>query len=323
MGTAKFDYIGDKEVIGLFFQNYEAAINRSWVPRLAATFPSTTAVERYAGIGTAPALREWVGGRLAKSLTEFTKTVTNKEYEATLEVFRKDLQRDKTGQLQVRIGNLAERAAEHDEKLLSTLINTADDADIESAWDGQFYFDTDHSFGSSGTLDNDISVDISALPTGDTTGSHGSTTSPSFGEMALCINLAIQQLYTMKDDQGEPVNHNMTSVSVMVPATLSAALQGAKNMTMLAQGASNPLMGGITINPIVNPRLTWTTAFAVFRDDSAVKPFIVQVEEPPVMEVIGEGSEHAFKHGAHLYGVRKSGNVTGWDFTKAVLVTMT
>jgi len=38
MGTAKFDYIGDKEVIGLFFQNYEAAINRSWVPRLAATF---------------------------------------------------------------------------------------------------------------------------------------------------------------------------------------------------------------------------------------------------------------------------------------------
>lgn len=322
--AAQYEYIGDKEVIGLFFQAYEGALENSWVPQISTTFTSTTAVERYAGIGNAPALREWVGGRLAKSLAEYTKTVTNKDYEATLSVLRKDLLRDKTGQLRIKIANLAERAAEHDEKLLSALIDTADDGDIETAYDGQFFFDTDHSVGSSGTINNDITVDISALPTGDTTGSHGSTTQPSVGEAALSIQQGIQAMYGFKDDQGEPINHSMRDVIVMVPAPLMAPFEAALTSQNFAQGMTNPIFGSpIRKTLVVNPRLTWTTAFAIFRVDSAVKPLLVQTEETPVMEVIGEGSEYAFDNAAHKYGVRKSGNVAYWDFCKACLVTMT
>lgn len=322
--AAQYEYIGDKEVIGLFFQAYEGKLEDSWVPAISANFPSTTAVERYAGIGNAPALREWVGGRLAKSLAEYTKTVTNKDYEATLTVLRKDLMRDKTGQLRIKIANLAERAAEHDEKLLSALIDTGDDGDIETAYDGQFFFDTDHSVGSSGTIDNDIGVDISALPTGDTTGSHGSTTAPSVGEAALSIQQAIQKMYGFKDDQGEPVNHSMKEVLIMVPAPLMAPFEAALTSQNFAQGMTNPIFGSpIKKRLVVNPRLTWTTSFAVFRTDSAVKPLIVQTEESPVMEVIGEGSEYAFDNAAHKYGVRKSGAVAYWDFCKACYVTMT
>lgn len=317
--AAQYDYIGDKEVIGLFFQAYEAALDRSWVPLVSSTFNSTAAIERYAGVGNAPALREWVGGRLAKGLNEQTMTVTNKDYEATLEVFRKDLQRDKTGQLQVKIGNLAQRAAEHDEKLLSTIIDTGMASTNGTAYDGQLFFDTDHSVGSSGTLDNDISVDISALATT----SHGSVTAPSPGEAALSISLGVQQLFTMKDDQGEPVNHNTKEVIVMVPPALMSAFEIALTAPGFTSGESNPIFGSsIKKRLVVNPRLTWTDEFAIFRTDSAQKPFLVQVEEPPVMEVIGEGTEHAFKNASHLFGVRKSGNVGYWDFTKAVLVTM-
>lgn len=317
--AAKYEYISDKEVIGLFFQQYEAALDRSWVPALASTFNSTTAVERYAGIGNAPALREWVGGRLAKSLAEYSMTVTNKDYEATLEILRKDLQRDKTGQLESKIGGLAQRAAEHDEKLLSSLIDTANASTNGLAYDGQLFFDTDHSVGNSGTLDNDISVDISALATT----SHGSVTAPSPGEAALSISLGIQQLFTMKDDQGEPVNHNTGEVLIMVPPSLMSPFEIALTAPAFASGETNPIAGSmIRKRLVVNPRLSWTDEFAIFRTDSAIKPFIVQVEEPPVMEVIGEGSEHAFKHASHLYGIRKSGNVAFWDFTKGVLVTM-
>ncbi len=318
--TAQYQYIGDKEVIGLFFQRYEAAINRSWVPMLSTTFNSNTAIERYAGVGNAPALREWVGGRLAKSLSEQTMTLANKPYEATLNVYRSDLSRDKTGQLEVKIGNLAERAAEHDEKLLSTLIEAGTAGTIATAYDGQFFFDTDHSVNQSGTLDNDISVDISALPTT----SHGSVTSPSPGEMALSILLGVQQLYTMKDDQGEPVNHNLQEVVIMVPTGLMAAAEIALTAPSFASGETNPIFSSsFRKKLVVNPRLTWTDEFMVARSDSAQKPFLVQVEEAPVMEVVGEGSEYAFDNDAHKYGVRKRGNVGYWDFTKAVLVTMT
>jgi phage major head subunit gpT-like protein len=185
------------------------------------------------------------------------------------------------------------------------------------------FFDTDHAVGSSGTLDNDKVVDISALPTGDTTGSHGSTTSPSVGEAALVIQAGIQALFAMKDDQGEPVNQNMQEVMVMVPTSLMAPFEAALNSQTLAQGMSNPIYGSsIRKRLVVNPRLTWTENIAVFRTDSAVKPFIVQQEQAPVMEVVGAGSEYEFLNNSRLYGVKKSGNVAYWDFTRACLLHM-
>lgn len=325
METAKYETIGDKDVVGLFFQNYNDAVSRSWVPRLASTFTSNSAVEKYGGVGNAPALREWVGERLAKALREYTMTVENKPFEATLAVMRADLRRDKTAQLLPKIMGLAQRAAEHDEKLLSQFIDLGEaSTTVGLAYDGQFFFDTDHVVGASGTINNDISVDISALPVGDTTGAHGSTTAPSVGEAALCIQQAIQQLFTFLDDAGEPTNQGLSSVTVMVPAPLMAPYEAALTSPLMAQGMSNPIFGSaIKKSLVVNPRLTWTTKIAVFRDDSAQKPLIVQSEEGPVMETIGEGSEHTFKTGEHLYGIRKSGNVAFWDFTKACLVTMT
>ena len=215
---------------------------------------------------------------------------------------------------------MAERAAEHDEKILSALIVAGD---TSNCYSGHPFFDTDHAVGDSGTLDNDKAVDISALPTGDTTGSHGSTTSPSVGEAALVIQAGIQALFAMKDDQGEPVNQNMQEIMVMVPTSLMAPFEGALSMQYLAQGMSNPIYGSsIRKRLVVNPRLTWTERFAVFRTDSTVKPFIVQQEQAPVMEVVGAGSEYEFLNNARLYGVKKSGNVAYWDFTRACLVEM-
>jgi phage major head subunit gpT-like protein len=321
MATAsKFDHISDKEVVGLFFQAMSETADRSWVSSLATTFTSSSASEKYAGVGNPPALREWIGERKVKNLREHTVTVVNNDYEATLQMFLKDLRRDKTGQLEMKVRALAERAAEHDEKILSALIIAGE---ASNAYSGHPFFDTDHTVGDSGALDNDKAIDISALPTGDTTGSHGSTTSPSVGEAALVIQAGIQALFAMKDDEGEPVNQNMQEVMVMVPTSLMAPFEAALTTQTMAQGMSNPLWGSsIRKRLVVNPRLTWTENVAVFRTDGAIKPFIVQIEEPPVMEVVGAGSEYEFLNNGRLYGVKKSGNVAYWDFTKACLLHM-
>lgn len=325
METAQYTTISDRAVVGLFFQALGEAVDKSWISALANVYRSSSDVELYGGVGNPPAMREWIGQRLTNKVREYPLTVTNKPFEATLAVHRSDLRRDKTGQLLAKINGLAQRAAEHDEKLLSSYINGGEAATVGgNAYDGQFFFDTDHSVGDSGTMDNDLSIDISTLPTGDVTGSHGTTTNPSVGEAALVIQRGVQQLFSFKDDAGEPINQSMQEVIVMVPTPLMGPYEAALTMQQLAQGMSNPLFGSsIRKRLVVNPRLTWTDKVAVFRADAPIKPLLVQVEEAPVMEVITEGSEHTFKTGEHLYGVRKSGNVAYWDFAKAVLVTMT
>ena len=70
------------------------------------------------------------------------------------------------------MAELAERGRTHYASLLSTLIvNGA----TTVCYDGQYFFDTDHSEGASGTQSNKIDSDISTLPAS----VHGSTTAPS------------------------------------------------------------------------------------------------------------------------------------------------
>lgn len=327
----QYDYIGVKGIIGMYFQALEMYAGTSWTSRLANTFTSTAASETYAGIGNVPQLREWLGGKQPKGFTEQSLVITNKDYEATLRIKNKDRRRDKTGQLQARIGELAQRALSHDAALLSTLIVNGAATTYASCYDSKALFADDHSVGSSGTIDNNISVDISALPTGDTTGSHGSTTAPSVGEMALSIQAAITALYGFKDDQGEPANEFMSEVIVMVPPGLSAVAQASVSSVYMAQGMSNPIVLGqkspsgamLRVDVVVNPRLTWTAQFAVFRADAPFKPLIIQQEVAPVLKALAEGSDNEFMNNEVLFSVEKSGNVGLGRFDEAVLVTMT
>ena len=140
-------------------------------------------LEEYAWLGQVPAMRQWIGGRDAKGLPEYNFTIRNVHYEATLDFLVRDLRRDKTGQCLTRIRELATRANAHWASLLSTLILNGASTDC---YDGEYFFDTDHSEGSSGNQSNDISVDISELPV--PSDSQGSTTAPSVPEMQLAAS---------------------------------------------------------------------------------------------------------------------------------------
>jgi hypothetical protein len=157
----------------------------------------------------APAMREWVGGRQAKGFRENGITIVNKRYEATLEVLLDEMRRDKTGQVMVRVAELAQRTNAHWAKLLSTLLIAGESA---VCYDGQFFFDTDHAEGDSGAQDNDLSVDIAV------------TSAPTAGEMEGAILRLTQQILGFKDDQGEPMNEEARSFLVMVPVNMMRPL---------------------------------------------------------------------------------------------------
>lgn len=312
------EQITQRDVIGMMFQSMEAARSASWVPQIANEFTSDQATETYAGIGTSPQLREWIGGKDAKSFSEQSLVISNKDFESTIEIPVKDLRRDKTGFLNARISELMQRAVTHEAKLLSDLIENGDGTTIASCYDGKALWADNHSVGSSGTIDNKISVDISALPVS----VNGTITDPSVAEFVHAALAGVSQIQSFKDDQGEPINEFANSFTVMVPTGLSKVARLALTQTLI-NNETNPLISdSLTYNVITNPRLTWTDQFAVFRNDGSFKTFICQTESAPMFKSLAEGSDHEFNNNAHLYSVEKSGNVGYGRFDQTCLVTL-
>ena len=315
----QYQGITSKNVIGMFYSRLKTDMGASWVSKVAMYFNSTQETENYKWLGMVPAMREWIGGRHAKGFRENGISVTNKKYESTLDVNVDDLRRDKTGQLQVRIGEQARRASTHWASLLSAFIIAGEAA---ACYDDQYFFDTDHSEGDSGTQSNDLSVDISALPCS----VHGSTTVPSKEEASQAILQGVSAIVGFKDDQGEPMNEDAKNFIVMASPqnTIYAPLQNAIIGNALATGVPNEIQAlDYKIILVPNARLaTWTDRFAIFRTDAEVKAFIQQEELGIQMSAKAEGSEYEFDNDKHQYGIKAVRNVAYGYWQEACLVTL-
>lgn len=281
-----------------------------WVTQLAMRVGSDQATEEYAWLGTAPAMREFLDGRSPAELRETSFQISNKDYEGSITIKSKDMRRDKLGMINVRVTQLADRANDHPAKLMSTLIMNGESA---TCYDGQYFFDTDHAEGDSGTQSNDIGYTVTTA------------TAPTADEMSEAIIAGIQQMYTFKDDRGEPMNQSASDFTVMVPVTFMGAALKAVNILMGEGGKSAALAalkGVFNINIVVNPRLTWTTKFAIFRTDTPAKAFILQEEQPAEVIALGDGSEYEIQNKEQLFGVDWTGNVGYGYWQFACLVTL-
>lgn len=314
------DLITSRAIIGSYYARLDTGNNMPWINGVSNLFSSNQDSETYAWLGMAPAMREWVGGRQAKGLTENSLVIRNKHYEATLEIAVSDVRRDKTGQIMARVNDFADRAMAHWGGLLSTLIIAGEST---TCYDGQYYFDTDHLEGDSGTQSNDLSIDISALPAT----VHGVITAPSVEEMQQCILQAIAAIQSFKDDKGEPMNESASEFVVVVPTSLYLTALSAVTNATLTSGAFNimPNVPGLRVNVQMNARLNglWTAQFAVFRTDGAVKGLIRQQETEGELKAKAEGSEFEFDNKAWQFGIDASRNVGYGLWQQACLVTMT
>jgi len=308
--------LSSRAIIGMYFARMEANPGLVWVNGISNLFTSNQASEDYKFLGFSPAMREWIAGRQAKGLRGNEFSIINKHYEATLEVARRDLRRDKTSQIQARVEEFADRAATHWASLLSTLLINAEST---VCYDGQFFFDTDHSEGSSGAQSNDISVTIANLPVA----VHGSTTNPSVEEMQQVILEGVKQILSLKDDQGEPMNESATSFMVKVPMSLYLTALAAVSTILNAAKAQNMNPASLmNVQIVPNARLTWTTKIAVFRVDSPVKALIRQSEQEVELKAKAEGSEFEFDNDAWQFGIDSWRNVGYGYWQRGCLVTM-
>ena len=328
-GTGIYRVLDDERINGRadFFAGLDTGIDEAWSPGIATLIQSDSEVEDYRWLGTSPMMQEWLGEAQGQQLPNYAAYLRNVQYEATLQIQKKDIDRDKTGQIRARIAGLGQKAGRHWDKLGTDLLSNsetaggANDGDLKDisgrAFDNQAFFDTDHSYtGSNYTSNqsNDLSSGVWDVAT---------ATAPTPDEMAKCILEAVGTIHSFRDDQGDPINagvRNFTIVAGTVPIQ-SAALQ-AVGLENLSSGASNPLLAlgnkNITFNIVLEPRLSAkTTKLYVLGTGGDINPFIYQEED--AVSVEEEDPSIASKH---IIAMAKASRAAGYGlWQKAVLGT--
>lgn len=281
-----------------FFNRFEGT--PTFFQDLATRIPSTTDHETYRWLGTVPQLREWGTGRITQGLRTESYSVENLKYEATLEVDRDEIADDQTGQIRIRVGELAERAATHKDYLISQLLISGATAGFNS-YDGVTFFSGAHVSGASGNQDNDLTV--TAVISSD----------PTVEEFKKALKQALAVMLAFKDDQGQPMMISTSGLTCVVPPTMLFTALEAVNASVISN-TSNVLQGAARV--IALPWLTTATTWYLLKNDGVIRPFIFQDREPVEFDALAEGSEEAFKREKFLYGVRARYRLTYgyWQF---------
>jgi len=265
---------------------------------------------------------EQTGEKKFSKLRKTPWTVRNKNYQGGISIPKKDILYDKTGQVRMRVNELATRATSHWWSLVAPLLVNGEST---ACYDGQFFFDTDHSEGASGTQDNDITSNIVT------------TTAPTATEMIDSILAVVQQMLGFKDDQGEYVNENMTEFLVLTHTSIMGPVLRALSQSNVSGGDTNVLMqqDKFRLRMHASPRFsTWTDRFAVFATQGDQKPVILQQRKPNnestgygvdgmLVQTLWIDSEHCKKNDEVLVSVETERAAAYGDWKKACLCTFT
>ncbi|MCP4590799.1 MAG: hypothetical protein GY842_08640 [bacterium] len=257
-------------------------------PELATRIPSSSDSETYRWLGTVPKMREWGTGRLARGLRSESYSVENLKYEATIEVDRDEISDDQTGQIRVRIGELAQRAGTHKDFLIAQLLISGESSGYHS-YDGVPFFSDSHESGDSGSQDNKLSFSAT------------DPDNPTDAEFKGSLKQALATMLSFRDERDDPMALSATGLVCVVPVPLYFTALEAINATIV-ENTSNVLQGVARV--IAFPWLSDARKWYMFKTDGVVRPFIFQDREPIEFTALAEGSEEAFKREKYLYGVR-------------------
>lgn len=317
MSSGQYPLLDSRNLIGIWNQMYEPALNGIWATQIGMIVPSTMETETYGWLGAAPGLEPMVQDNpTEEQLKNYVYALRNIEYAKSIRIKANDLRRDKIGQIRLRIGEMTEKAAEHWNVLGSQVILLN-----PTGYDKVAFFSGSHpeAVDSGGPIQsNDLtSTQIASLDI-------VNPAAPTALEAATALNAILGQFYLMVDDKNYPINGQAKEFLVVVgTAAMWTAFSSAANLFVFAQGAQNPIAGlklanGLKVSVILIPQLNvpahlgdngdqdWSTKFAVFRTDSRVKPLILQDEMPVEPAVSNEQNDEYIKFRRFLFALHAS-----------------
>lgn len=318
MSVAHSKKLSSVGIIGLMLSIMEVATRTPWSFMLShQNFDAQDDTVEYAFASATPQMRRWVGGRNAKRLFAQSVSLKSEPFEATVVDFVKNWVYDKTGMLRKRVENFIGRSYTHWDKLATEVLLLGEST---YTYDGAYFFSASHSTGDSGTIKNLLtSSEISALNV-------SSTSAVTTLEAADIIFGLLAYFQTFKDDVGEPIHEDLSSMMVMVPSVHYGAFASAASAKTVTNGTitrDNPLAVMPDLNIVVkaNTRLTDATkiyAFALNGDPA----FILQQQGPVKMSSKAEGSDFEHDTDQWEFGMQASRTVGLFCWQAAIKATL-
>jgi phage major head subunit gpT-like protein len=282
----------------IFLEAYAGFVAR-W-QEIATEFPSTGEFLDLSWLGAHPAMKEWVDQKVYEGLRRHRYAITNKDWEATLEVMRKAIEDDSLGLYKPRIQEMAIEGKRHPDELVSALLTGGTSG---LAFDGLAFFADTRAIGDSGNIDNLLGG-----------------TGTSQAQFAADFVAARAALYSFLNDRGKPANPVLDLITVVPPALQYVAEQTFNASMILA--SDNILKGAARVWP--NPYLTATDAndFYVLNVFGPIKPLALSMRKVPGFYALDSmSSDHVFKKGSYLYSVEaryNGGYLLPWKAVKTV-----
>jgi phage major head subunit gpT-like protein len=122
--------------------------------RIATEVPSSTASEQYPWLADMPGMREWIGERQLKNISEKGYEIKNRRWEDTVEVPRTTIEDDQYGVYSTLMAAMGRSSSEQPEQLVFSLLAAGF---TTICYDGQYFFDTDHPVKDAAGIEQSVS----------------------------------------------------------------------------------------------------------------------------------------------------------------------
>lgn len=257
---------------------FDAAVAAAapFYPQLCTVFPSKGRDEQYGFLGGIPGVREWVGDRQFNALRAANFTIENKEWETSLAIEKNDIDDDRLDLYGPILEQLGQEAACHPDELLFQVLSAAEST---ACFDGQYFFDTDHSFGDSGTQSNDLTYNAS------------DHTAVTVDEFRAAYHQARAAMLNFLNDQGKPfvrpTVRPLKNLLCLVPTELELVAAKAFDQSLNDTGGTNITLDKPTIVTFPDAYLSSGVKMYLFNLSTPIKPFIFQARRPLARQMKG------------------------------------
>lgn len=228
---------------------------------LATELPAAGPTLTLDWMGDVPAMREWLGERNLRQLAAYKYQIVVKDWESTIEIDRNYIEDDSLGLFKPKIQDLALAPRRHIRKLLFELLKNGFSS---YCYDGQYFFDDDHSEGASGSQSN---LGTSALS-------------------MSTLQAAIAAMMNFKSDRGEFLEI-IPDTLVVPPALVFTAKEIVKATTVVIRGTTDTTapnynaLADYNIKVIPNPYLTDTDDWFLLATNYSMKPLVLVNRRAP------------------------------------------
>lgn len=137
---------------------YQAVQESAKWQLIASEIPTTLPIQNYGFLGRGAVMEERIDEDREQEVLSKSYSVADKIYAGKMVIERRTLEDDQYGLLKIRVGQLAQEPTRHWNQLAYEGIAAGF---TSLCYDGQYFFDTDHSEGSSGTQSNTSSTTLS------------------------------------------------------------------------------------------------------------------------------------------------------------------